>query len=99
MKNILIVNNIIVLLVGNLLFSNIHYIFHSHLSHNHNEENNECIECITIENNNNCVENFDEVYFSNNTINLFVYQQLNFIKFNVKQTYFSRAPPKSQIIV
>ena len=93
MKNLLIIYNVIFLLAGNVLLSNIHHI-HDH-SHSHNHEYYECEECIIIENNNNYVLNHQEVNFSNNNINLFVSEYYSFIEFNIEQTYLSRAPPIS----
>ena len=93
MKNLLIIYNVILLLAGNVLLSNIHHI-HDH-SHSHNHEYYECEECIIIENNNNYVLDYQEVNFSNNNINLFVSGYYSFIEFNIEQTYLSRAPPIS----
>ena len=93
MKNLLIIYNVIFLLAGNVLFSNIHYIHNQNHSHDH--ETNECQECIIIENSSNYISDFQEVIFSNNNINLFVYEYYSFIEFNINQTYLSRAPPIS----
>ena len=93
MKNLLIIYNVIFLLVGNVLFSNIHYMHSQHHSHHH--EIDECQECIIIKNSNNYISDFQEVIFSNNNINLFVYEYYSLIEFNINQTYLSRAPPIS----
>ena len=93
MKNLLIIYNVIFLLAGNVLFSNIHYMHSQHHSHHH--EIDECQECIIIKNSNNYVSDFQEVFFSNNNINLFVYEYYSLIEFNINQTYLSRAPPIS----
>ena len=93
MKNLLIIYNVIFLLVGNVLFSNIHYMHSQHHSHHH--ETDECQECIIIKNSNNYISDFQEVIFSNNNINLFVYEYYSLIEFNINQTYLSRAPPIS----
>ena len=93
MKNLLIIYNVIFLLVGNVLFSNIHYMHSQHHSHHH--ETDECQECIIIKNSNNYISDFQEVNFSNNNINLFVYEYYSLIEFNINQTYLSRAPPIS----
>ncbi len=71
MKNLLIIYNVIFLLAGNVLLSNIHHI-HDH-SHSHNHEYYECEECIIIENNNNYDLDYQEVNFSNNNINYFLF--------------------------
>ena len=93
MKNLLIIYNVIFLLAGNVLLSNIHHI-HDH-SHSNNHEYYECEECIIIENNNNYDLDYQEVNFSNNNINLFVSEYYSSIEFNIEQTYLSRAPPIS----
>ena len=93
MKNLLIIYNVIFLLAGNVLLSNIYHI-HDH-SHSHNHEYYECEECIIIENSSNYISDFQEVNFSNNNINLFVYEYYSLIEFNINQTYLSRAPPIS----
>ena len=93
MKNLLIIYNVIFLLAGNVLLSNIHHI-HDH-SHSHGHETYECEECIIIENNNNYVLDYQEVNFSNNNINLFVSEYYSSIEFDIEQTYLSRAPPIS----
>jgi len=61
--------------------------------HEHNYEVNECDECIIIENVNNYVVDFQEVNFSNNNINLLVYEYFKITEFNIQKTYLSRAPP------
>jgi len=93
MKNLLIIYNVIFLLAGNVLLSNIHYIHaHSH-SHEHEHETYECQECIIIENINNYILDYQEINFSNNNINLFVSEYYSSVEFNIEQTYLSRAPP------
>ena len=95
MKNLLILYNVVFLLVGNVLFSNIHYMNDHNHSHNHNNEISECYECIMIEKNNNYAIDFQEINFSNYNFNFFNYEYDSFIEFNIKQTYSSRAPPIS----
>ena len=95
MKNLLIIYNVIFLLAGNVLLSNIHYIHDHNHDHSHEHETYECQECIIIENINNYVLDYQEVNFSNNNINLFVSEYYSFIEFNIEQTYLSRAPPIS----
>ena len=91
MKNLLIIYNVIFLLVGNVLLSNIHYM-HEHY-HSHEYETNECQKCINIENGNNYLLDFQEVTFSNNNINQFELQYLRTIEFNIEKKYNPRAPP------
>ena len=74
MKNLLIIYNIIFLLVGNVIFSNIHYFHnhnhdHSHDHHYHQEDtvaDNECLECDVFEVNSGFVFNSEKINFSNN---------------------------------
>ena len=65
MKNLLIIYNVVFLLIGNVLFSNIHY-FHNHNhnhSHNHEYESEECLECIVIDQTHNYTEDYQKVNF------------------------------------
>ena len=94
MRSFLIILNIIFLLVGNVLFSSIHYLHNHHSNEIH--ENNECQECIIIENTNNYVSNFQEVNLPTYETNLFVNEYIGIIKFNFKKKYLSRAPPNSR---
>ena len=87
MKNLLILYDVIFLLAGNVLFSNIHYM--------HDHQTNECQECIIIENSNNYVIDFHEINFSNNNINLFVFEYSDSIDSFLHKDYKSRAPPTS----
>ena len=93
MKNLLIIYNVIFLLTGNVLLSNIHYMHDHNHDHSHEHETYECQECIIIENINNYILDYQEINFSNNDINLFVSEYYSFIEFNIEQTYLSRAPP------
>ena len=93
MKNLLILYDVIFLLAGNVLFSNIHYMHEHHHSHDH--QTNECQECIIIENSNNYVIDFYEINFSNNNINLFVFEYSDSIDSFLHKDYKSRAPPTS----
>ena len=99
MKNLLIIYNVIFLLVGNSLFSTIHYSSehgHNH-GHNHNHhhdyKDNECQECITFENSNNYFSDYHELNFSNNNISQLVFQYLSIFEFNINKRCNSRAPP------
>ena len=69
MKNLLIIYNVIFLLCGNVLFSNIHYLHHHHHDHSNEAhqsyENHECEECTIIKNSNNYFADFWKVNFSN----------------------------------
>ena len=91
MKNILVIYNIIFLLVGNVLFSNIHYLN----EHQHVHEGHECQKCISIENNSNYISDFQQVDFLNNNINQFELKCLSTIQYNIEYIYLTRAPPES----
>ena len=93
MKNLLIIYNVIFLLAGNVLFSNIHSRHHDH-HHSEEHQTSECQECIIIENNNYAID-FQEVSFSSNNFNLFVSEYYSFIELTIQQTFHSRAPPIS----
>ena len=97
MKNLLILYNVIFLLAGNILFSNIHHAAHHHhgTHHEYDYENNECLECINFENSNNCILDCKELDFSDNTNSLFINEFISIISIDVKSIYLSRAPPNS----
>ena len=101
MKKVLIIYNVLFLLIGNVLLSNMHYMHdHNHHHHHHHEdvdayESDECQECIIIKNTNNYVLDFQQISFSNNHFNLFVNQYYTVIEFDIEQTFLSRAPPIS----
>ena len=97
MKNLLIVYNVIFLLTGNALFLDIHHMddHNSHEHHSHDYEINECQECIIIESSKNYVIDIQNINFSNNNINLFVYESYTSNESHIRQTYLSRAPPIS----
>jgi len=93
-KKLLIIYNIAFLLVGHILFTNIHYLNdhdHDPISH----ENHECVECIIIKNNQNYIQTINGLdIFENNSIpNI----SINIPKFEVNSAkkYLSRAPPIS----
>ena len=90
MKNLLITYNVIFLVLGSTLFSNLH-----HLEHDHDFNHTECEECIIIENNYNYIPDCDEVNFSNNNFNEFVSELISVIEYSIEKTYLSRAPPIS----
>ena len=95
MKNILIICNIIFLLVGNVLFSNIHYLNeHDHENHE-NHENHECQECINLNNSHNYISDVNEVKFLKNKTFQFVLEYFSTIDLSRAKIYLSRAPPIS----
>ncbi|MBI45037.1 MAG: hypothetical protein CMG66_02590 [Candidatus Marinimicrobia bacterium] len=98
MKKVLIIYNVLFLLIGNVLLSNMHYMHdHDHHHHEHVDayESDECQECIIIKNSNNYALDFQQINFSNNHFNLFVTQYYTFIEFDIEQIFLSRAPPIS----
>ena len=105
MKKLLIIYNVIFLIVGNILFSNIHYLnhhshdhshHHSH-DHDHNSVKEECLDCIVFDTNKNCVSEVNEVTFSNKNFSQYKIQYFtNPIEFDVEKRFLSRAPPISK---
>jgi len=89
MKNLLIICNVIFLLVGNILFSNIHYL------NEHDHENHECQECINLNNSNNYISDVNEVKFLKNKTFQFVLEYFSAIDLSSAKIYLSRAPPIS----
>ena len=91
-RNLFVIYNVIFLLVGNVLFSNIHYLN----EHNHeNHANYECEECIIIENSTNYFTDFDEEIFLKNKTFQFVLEYFSAIDLSSAKIYLSRAPPIS----
>ena len=103
MKNLLIIYNIIFLLVGNVIFSNIHYFHnhnhdHSHDHHYHQEDtvaDNECLECDVFEVNSGFVFNSEKINFSNNNYSQYIIPIIYTLELDVEQCFNSRAPPVS----
>ena len=83
MKKLLIIYNIIFIFTGNVLLSSVDHLFIHNHSHDIILEEHECIECINAENSNNYILEINEVNFSNNTINQFVFLYRNDIKFTI----------------
>ena len=91
MKKHFIIFNSALLILGNLLFSNIH-ILHDH---DHIENSHECIECLIIENTSNYIAidiNVDTEYNFNNWPPKEFFKNINF---NIQKIFLSRAPPIS----
>ncbi len=103
MKNLLIIYNIIFLLVGNVIFSNIHYFHnhnhdHSHDHHYHQEDtvaDNECLECDVFEVNSGFVFNSEKINFSNNNYSQYIIPIIYILELDIEQYFNSRAPPVS----
>ena len=109
MKNLLIIYNIIFLLVGNVIFSNIHYFHnhnhnhdhnHSHNDHEHSHDGNtvadkECLECDVFEVNSGFVFNNEKINFSNNNYSQYIIPIIYTLELDVEQCFNSRAPPVS----
>tara|TARA_A100000164_G_scaffold344395_1_gene343428 strand:- start:505 stop:816 length:312 start_codon:yes stop_codon:yes gene_type:complete len=103
MKKIIILFNVAFLLFGNVVFSNLHFL-HNHnnegcnYSHNHNEKTfkyEECLDCITFENNNDFNFTNNELSTLNELINTLILDPVTFTEYNFNQNYLSRAPPIS----
>ena len=95
MKKLMIIYNVIFLLVGNVLLSNVHNIHaHSH-EHNHVHVNHDCQECVNFENSSNYVQSFRNVNFSNNYTSLLVNEYSVFFRIDIQNIAHSRAPPIS----
>ena len=99
MKNLLIIYNIIFLLAGNIIFSNIHY-FHSHNHDHHYDEkhtvaDNECLECDVFEVNSGFVFNNEKINFQNNNYSQYIIPIIYILELDVEQCFNSRAPPIS----
>ena len=91
MRNLFVIYNVIFLLVGNVLFSNIHYLN----EHNHeNHEDNACYECISFSNSNNYITDCNQV--KSFKVETFHFRFDNSIITLIDtKIYLSRAPPIS----
>ena len=92
MKNLLITYNVVFLVFGSTLFSNLR-----HLGHNHSHDFNhiDCEECVIIDNSSSYIADCDDVKFSNNNFNEFVSELISVVEFSIEKVYLSRAPPIS----
>tara|TARA_Y100001970_G_C13497576_1_gene492040 strand:+ start:186 stop:464 length:279 start_codon:yes stop_codon:yes gene_type:complete len=91
MKKHFIIFNSTLLILGNLLFSNIH-ILHDH---DHIENSHECIECLIIENISNYIASHNSISTEQNFNNLLPKEFFENVNFNIQKIYLSRAPPIS----
>ena len=91
MRNLFVIYNVIFLLVGNVLFSNIHYLNeHNYETH----EDNECYECISFSNSNNYITDCNQV--QSFKVETFQFRFDNSIITLIDtKIYLSRAPPIS----
>ena len=92
MKKALIIYNTLFLILGNVLFSNLHHLDHDH---DHDFNHTDCEECVIIDNTNNYILDCDEALFSNNYYNQFVYEFVGVVKRSINKRFLSRAPPIS----
>ena len=90
MRKLVILYNILFLLVGNVLLSNVH--FHNH---EHEHENVECHDCILIESSNNYILEYEEVFFKDSLNDEFNEYSFILIPLIVNTNFLSRAPPIS----
>jgi len=81
--------NVIILLAGNVLFANFHYLD----EHIHDHENHECEECINYRNSQNYITDYNEVKLLNQETDLIVFEYVSTIKFSDTKISLSRAPP------
>jgi len=91
MKQLLITFNVIFLLFGNIFFLNIHST-HDH-DHHHEHVEQECLECLNIENNSNYIVESHKLDFSNNIVSELELQYLIIDVFSISRKYNSRSPP------
>ena len=94
MRNLLIIYNVLFLLFGNVLFSSIHYLHHHHYD-NEIHEDDECNECLIIENSNNYISDFQQVNFSNDNIDEYVVLYTSTVHLNIYRSCSARSPPFS----
>ena len=92
MKKYLYIYNIAFLLIGNILFSNIHYL----TEHAHSDDADECVECLYFENNSNYTSCEDELIFLDNNITTVLLNDLDCIESKINKKFHSRAPPVLQ---
>ena len=94
MKKALIIYNTLFLILGNVLFSNLHHLAHNH-DHDHGFNHTDCEECLIIENGSNYIPDCDELKLSNNNFSQFLSDFFIAIECSFEKTYLSRAPPIS----
>ncbi len=91
-RNLLIIYNVIFLLAGNVLFSNIHYLN----EHNHETpENHECEECKFFSSSKNFITDYNQVKLFKFETFQFEFKDFSIFKLIDAKIYFSRAPPLS----
>ena len=92
MRNLLRIYNVIFLLAGNVLFSNIHYLN----EHNHETpENHECDECTSFSSSKNYITDYNQVKSFKVETFQFGFNDCSIFKPIDAKKYFSRAPPLS----
>ncbi len=93
-KNVLISFNLILLLIGNVLFTEIHHLHDD--THSQESNKNECETCEYLKYSNNFDADSQGVYLLNNNIDhLFIDKCSNAIEKSCKGNYLTRAPPLS----
>ena len=92
MKNLLTIYNVVFLLLGNILLSNLHHLEHDH---GHEPGHTKCEDCIFFENNNNYILEDDKLDFLTDDFNLFICESIDVVEYFVYKTYLPRAPPIS----
>ncbi len=92
MKKALITYNSLFLILGNVLFSNLHH--HDH-HHDHDLNHSDCEECLIIENSGSYVSDCAELNLPNNSFSKFISEFISTFEWLIEKTYLSRAPPIS----
>ena len=90
MRKYIYIYNIAYLLIGNILFSNIHHLN----EHSHLDDDSECLECEFYENNSNFYCENKLTFLKNYTAPFFL-EDVFFIESKINKYFHSRAPPLS----
>mgnify|MGYP001175745559 CR=1 FL=1 len=93
MKKIFFIFNILFLVVGNSILSNIHH--HEHSDCHYHQEEQDCEQCLIIKISNSYIVDYQEIFISHNSKSLFSLKHLDSISFYIDRQYLSRAPPIS----
>ena len=91
MRNYLYIYNLAFLLIGNILFSNIHSL----IEHDHSDIEHECVDCEYHQNNSNYICSDNELSILNNSFITLSLNDLVFIETKIDKNFHSRAPPIS----
>ena len=81
MRNIFIITNILFFIMGSILFPVIHDLH----DHGNIQLEDECEECLIIENANNYISDFQELDIQFYKLNLFEYKNTSILQFNFNE--------------